>query len=124
MFNLSSFMIGSTRPEIMGKFYEQVIGKPADIVDPEKGVSVWQIGNGFLSILVHSEMNGNAKDPGRMMFILETPQVKEEFERIKALDAQVVQAPYELDEIWIATFADPDGNYFQLMSPLGDWISK
>jgi predicted enzyme related to lactoylglutathione lyase len=124
MFNLSSFMIGSTRPEIMGKFYEQVIGKPADIVDPEKGVSVWQIGNGFLSILYHSEMNGNAKDPGRMMFILETLQVKEEFERIKALDAQVVQAPYELDEIWIATFADPDGNYFQLMSPLGDWISK
>jgi predicted enzyme related to lactoylglutathione lyase len=29
----------------------------------------------------------------------------------------VVKEPYELQGMWIATFADPDGNYFQLMSP-------
>jgi predicted enzyme related to lactoylglutathione lyase len=29
----------------------------------------------------------------------------------------VVKEPYELQGMWIATFADPDGNYFQLTSP-------
>ena len=28
-------------------------------------------------------------------------------------------APYQIGEGWIATLADPDGNYFQLMSPMG-----
>ena len=64
-------------------------------------------------------MGGNAKDPGRVMFNFETVQVKEEFERMKALGAQVVREPYEIGDGWIATLADPDGNYFQLMTPMG-----
>ena len=39
-----------------------------------------------------------------------------------AAGATVVQEPYspgeEMDGL-IATFTDPDGNYFQLMSPMG-----
>lgn len=66
-------------------------------------------------------MGGNAKDPGRVMFNLETAQVKEEFERMKALGAQVVREPYEIGDGWIATLADPDGNYFQLMTPMGQY---
>jgi len=31
--------------------------------------------------------------------------------------AETVKEPYEMGSLWIATFADPDGNYFQLMSP-------
>ena len=40
-----------------------------------------------------------------------------EFARIKKLGAKVIKEPYEMEKMWIATFADPDGNYFQLMSP-------
>jgi predicted enzyme related to lactoylglutathione lyase len=47
----------------------------------------------------------------------ETKEVKDEFERIKGAGATVVKEPYEIEGMWIATFADPDGNYFQLMSP-------
>jgi predicted enzyme related to lactoylglutathione lyase len=46
--------------------------------------------------------------------------VKGEFERIKKLGAAVVAEPYNPAEDpkgMIATFADPDNNYFQLMSP-------
>ena len=46
--------------------------------------------------------------------------MKAEFERIKGLGTKVVAEPYRMDENQeglIATFADPDGNYFQLMSP-------
>jgi predicted enzyme related to lactoylglutathione lyase len=46
--------------------------------------------------------------------------VKAEFERIKDLGAEVVAEPYEPGEgMLMCTFADPDGNYFQLMSPMG-----
>jgi predicted enzyme related to lactoylglutathione lyase len=49
--------------------------------------------------------------------------VEGDFERFKAAGATVVQAPYnpggdESDEMSIATLADPDGNYFQLVSPM------
>ena len=47
--------------------------------------------------------------------------MKDEFERIKAAGATVIKEPYEMGDAWIATLADPDGNYFQLMSP---WESK
>jgi predicted enzyme related to lactoylglutathione lyase len=43
------------------------------------------------------------------------------FERLKAAGATVVQEPYqpgEAPEGWIATFSDPDDNYFQLVSPM------
>jgi predicted enzyme related to lactoylglutathione lyase len=52
------------------------------------------------------------------MFNFETPQVKEEFERIKALGAVVIKEPYAMGGSWIATLADLDGNYFQLLSPM------
>ncbi len=64
-------------------------------------------------------MLGSAKEPGRVMFNFETGQVKEEFERIKALGGEVIKAPYAMGEGWIATLADPDGNYFQLVTPMG-----
>jgi predicted enzyme related to lactoylglutathione lyase len=52
------------------------------------------------------------------MFNFETTEVKEEFERIKAAGATVIREPYEMGGGWIATLADPDGNYFQLVTPM------
>lgn len=119
MLNLNSVMIGTKQLKALATFYEKVIGKPADMVDSENGFYGWQVGNAYLSVLEHSEMGGSAKDPGRVMFNFETPQVKEEFERIKALGSVVIKAPYEMGGGWIATLADPDGNYFQLVTPMG-----
>ena len=119
MLNLNSVMIGTKQPEALAAFYEKVIGKPADMIDNENGFFGWQVGSAYLSVLDHSEMTGNTKDPGRVMFNFETSQVKEEFERIKALGGVVIKAPYEMGGGWIATLADPDGNYFQLVSPMG-----
>jgi len=119
MLNLNSVMLGTKQPKELANFYEKVIGKPADMVDSENGFYGWQVGSAYLSVLEHSEMGGNTKDPGRVMLNFETSQVKEEFERIKALGGVVIKAPYEIGGGWIATLADPDGNYFQLVSPMG-----
>jgi predicted enzyme related to lactoylglutathione lyase len=119
MLNLNSVMIGTKQPQTLSAFYEKVIGKPADMVDPESGFSGWQVGDAFFSVLEHSEMGGHAKDPGRIMLNFETSQVKEEFERLKGIGAGVIREPYEMGGGWIATLADPDGNYFQLVTPMG-----
>lgn len=119
MLNLNSVMIGTKQPQALATFYEQVIGKPADEADSENGFYGWQVGSAYLSVLEHSEMGGNTKDPGRVMLNFETSQVKEEFERIKAFGGAVIKAPYEMGGGWIATLADPDGNYLQLVSPMG-----
>jgi predicted enzyme related to lactoylglutathione lyase len=118
MLNLNSIMIGTLQTKTLADFYEKVLGKPADMVDQENGFFGWQVGNNYLGILEHSQMGGNTKDPGRIMLNFETSQVKEEFERIKALGGKVIRAPYEMGGGWIATLADPDGNYFQLMTPM------
>jgi predicted enzyme related to lactoylglutathione lyase len=118
MLNLNSVMIGTKKPLVLAAFYEKVFGKPADMVDQDNGFWGWQAGNGFVGVLDHSEMGGSSKDPGRVMINFETTQVKEEFERIKALGGTVVHEPYEMGQGWIATLADPDGNYFQLLTPM------
>ena len=119
MLNLNSVMIGTKQPQALATFYEKVLGKPADMVDNENGFFGWQVGSSYFSVLDHSEMGGKTKDPGRVMLNFETSQVKEEFERIKAIGATVIRAPYEMGGGWIATLADPDGNYFQLITPMG-----
>ncbi len=112
-------MIGTKQPKVLATFYEKVLGKPADMVDTDNGFWGWQAGTVYLSILDHSEMGGKTKDPGRLIFNFETVQVKEEFNRIKAIGATVVKEPYAMGQGWIATLADPDGNYFQLVTPMG-----
>lgn len=47
--------------------------------------------------------------------------MKADFARLKAAGATVVREPYNPGgetKYWIATFSDPDGNYFQLVSPM------
>ena len=117
MLNLNSVMIGTKQVQALVDFYEKVLG-PAGMVDQDAGFHGWQVGSAYLSVLEHSEMGGSAKDPGRIMFNFETAEVKEEFERIKAIGATVIREPYEMGGGWIATLADPDGNYFQLVTPM------
>ena len=118
MLNLSSIMIGTSDPKKLAEFYEQVFGKKADWEDGDW--YGWQVGNTHLTIGKHSEVHGKAKEPQRIILNLDTKDVKKEFERIKKTGAKVIKEPYhpgETLDMWIATFADPDGNYFQLMSP-------
>ncbi len=122
MINLSSLMIGTMQVDVMGKFYEKIVGRAPDMKE-EKWYG-WSVGNTFLSVGEHSEMAGMNKNPARVMFTFETAEVKEEFERMKTAGATVVKEPYQMETAWIATLADPDGNYFQLMTPWDDVNNK
>lgn len=123
MFKLNSVMIGSASPKTLGEFYEKVFGRKADM--GEDDWYGWKVGDFFFNIGEHSEITGSSKEPQRIIFNFETKEVKKEFDRIKEVKGiKVIKEPYEMegmDGLWIATLADPDGNYFQLMSP---WEEK
>lgn len=115
--NFNSILIGSDNPERLVEYYNKLFGEGWS----DGGYTGWQIGSGNISVGPHSEVHGRNEAPGRIIINLESDDVKADFERFKAAGAIVVVEPYSFDQFpdtWIATFADPDNNYFQLMSPI------
>jgi predicted enzyme related to lactoylglutathione lyase len=118
MLNMTTVMIYSEEPKELKAFYTKVLGEPAW---EGNGYVGWQAGNGMLMTGPHSEVKGRNEMPGRIIVNFETPDVKAEFDRIKDLGAKVEQEPYQPDQeqdMWLATLEDPDGNFFQLASPM------
>jgi len=121
LLNLNSILFFSENPKQLADFYQKVLEKEHPDMEDQSGYYGFSAGQAFLSIGPHSEVKGHNPNPQRMMFNFETTDVKGEFERIKGLGAEVIAEPYQPGEMEeegsIATFADPDGNYFQLMPP-------
>jgi predicted enzyme related to lactoylglutathione lyase len=118
MLNLNSVMISSEYPQALVDFYSKVFGEPGWTGGEFTG---WKAGNGYVMVGPHSDVKGSNEMPGRSMFFLETEDVQGEFTRLKELGVTVQQEPYhpgEAPDSWLATLADPDGNYFQLASPM------
>jgi len=116
--NFTGILIGSENPGRLAEFYTKVLGKAGY---EDGGYVGWQIGNGFVTIGPHDQVHGPNAEPGRIIWNIESEDVAGDFESFKAAGATVVAEPYhpgDVAEAWIATFADPDGNYFQLMSPM------
>ena len=118
--NLNSILIGSADPQRLVDDYSKLFGTP---VWAEGGYSGWQIGTGIVTVGPHDQVKGNNQEPGRIIWNIESPDVQADFGKLKAAGATVVREPYQPEgmpadapEYWIATFSDPDNNYFQLMS--------
>jgi predicted enzyme related to lactoylglutathione lyase len=117
--NFNSILIGSADPQRLVDYYTKLFGAPTFA---DGGYSGWRIGSGFFTIGAHDQVTGKNPQPGRLIWNIETADVKGEFERLKAVGAIVIREPYGFEEgdleASIATLADPDDNYFQLMSPM------
>jgi predicted enzyme related to lactoylglutathione lyase len=120
--NLNSILIGSQDPQRLADYYTKLFGEPAWNTG---GYIGWQIGSGAITVGPHDQVTGKNTQPGRIIWNVETQDVRGDFERFKAAGATVIRDPYdpgdgsdEMDGGLIATFADPDDNYFQLMSPM------
>jgi predicted enzyme related to lactoylglutathione lyase len=122
MLNLNSIMVGTSQPKVLSDFYEKVFDKKPDMEDG--GWFGWDFGSFSFTIGEHSEVKGESKEPQRVIFNLETTEVQQEFDRVKNIEGvKVIKEPYTMEGwegSWIATLADPDGNYFQLVSPWED----
>jgi hypothetical protein len=123
--DFNSILIGSEDPQRLANYYTPLLGEPAF---SDSGYTGWHIGSGWVTIGPHSEVHGKNAHPGRIIWNIESNDVAGDFERFKAAGAIVIAAPYGFDvapdsadpagAATIATFADPDDNYFQLMTPI------
>jgi predicted enzyme related to lactoylglutathione lyase len=118
--NLTSVLIGSEDPDRLVAYYTKLLGEPSW---NGGGYTGWMIGQGSVTVGPHDQVHGRNGEPGRIIWNIETPDVRSEFERFKGAGATVVQEPYTMEGMdaddAICTLEDPDGNYFQLMSPMG-----
>jgi predicted enzyme related to lactoylglutathione lyase len=118
--DVNGILIGSENPKRLSDYYTKLFGKPGW---DEGGYVGWQLGSGSVTVGPHDQVKGKNNAPGRVIWNIETPDVPGQFAKLKAAGATVVKEPYQMGEapgqkMWIATFSDPDNNYFQLMSPM------
>ena len=116
--DFNSILIGSEDPQRLVEYYTKVLGKAGF---SDGGYTGWQLGSGFVTIGPHTEVKGRNAAPGRIIWNIESKDVAGDFARMKAAGAIVIAEPYSFEgapNSSIATFADPDDNYFQLMSPM------
>jgi predicted enzyme related to lactoylglutathione lyase len=116
---LSGVMLNTENPKKLAEFYTKILGKPG-----------WQQGEMYgygssgnnIFIMEHSEVKGKNTMPARIMLSFAVADTKKEFEKVKSAGGEVVAEPYQPDKenspkVWLATLADPDGNYLQLSTP-------
>ena len=115
---LTGILIGSADPQRLVEYYTRVLGEPGF---SDGGYTGWMLGAAGLTIGPHSEVTGKSVHPGRVIWNMESDDVPGDAARFKDAGAIVIAEPYTMGDAetgWIATFADPDDNYFQLMSPM------
>lgn len=117
---LDSIMIGTTQAKVLADFYKKVLDQEPAWEDDQGGWYGFKLGNGGIAIGPHSEVAGSNKEPGRIIVNISAQDPRKEFDRIKATGAEVIAEPYEVGDdsgtMTMCTFADPDGNYFQIAS--------
>jgi predicted enzyme related to lactoylglutathione lyase len=110
-----SLILFSEKPKALADFYGKVFESTPGWTGGE--FVGFKVGDGYITVGPHSKVKGMSQEPERIMLMIEVDMLKAEFERVKKLGAKVIAEPYqpgEADGEWLCTFADPDGNYFQI----------
>ena len=96
-------------------FYRDVVGLPLSVDTPEFVVLGSNPRGPSVTLGTHSEVKGNNADPARHMVGLETDDVEGDFQRVKGKGVEFIEGPTKFDQVTVATFKDPEGNYVQLL---------
>jgi predicted enzyme related to lactoylglutathione lyase len=106
---IGSLLIGSSRVEEMKAWYRRAF----DVKENDMGA--FAFGSVQVFIEEHSEIQGPTKEPARCIINLDVDDCRSYASHMRELGAKFVrdldQTPFGL----IATVADPDGNYLQII---------
>ncbi len=93
--NLNSILIGSENPQRLKDYYTKLFGDPTW---DDGGYFGWRLGSGAVTVGPHDQVKGQNREPGRIIWNIETPDVQSEFKKLKAAGATVVKEPYDPGE--------------------------
>lgn len=111
--------IYSSNPDELEKFYRNVLLLKliCKIDVPNDYGYVFQLGESIeVFVAKHSQVKGNVKESFRHIFDIRVDNVKVRFSEILARfpKLNVIASPYQAPCSMVATFADPEGNCWQL----------
>ena len=121
--DFNSILIGSENPDGLVEYYTKVLGAPTF---SDGGYSGWQIGSGWVDGRAALRGQGHERRAGpdhlehrdrRRQGRLRADEGRRGDRRRGALRLRSGDDA-AISTTAIATLADPDGNYFQLMSPI------
>jgi len=117
---MEAVLLSTNNAKKLAAFYRDVVGFKQRMVfemgkKSEEGYD-FDLGGTSLYVLYHSKVKGKCKEPARVMFNLEVDDLEKEVARLKKAGAKLIADIYHVEDYgYIATFADVDGNYFQLV---------
>ena len=117
---IESILIGSSDPGALAEFYAKVVGLKQTMEfemgeKNEKGFA-FEMKGCSLYIMHHSEVEGKNTSSARIMFNLETENIEAEVKKLDSGGARKIKDTYHMENYgFIATYADPDDNYFQIV---------
>lgn len=110
---MHSVLIWSEDVKRLVPFYRDVLGLKPQM--ESEGFAVFLLNGAGLAIGTHSEVQGPARDPNRMMVNLRVDDCQGEYERLSKQGVEFIRTPTKDAIHIIATFHDPDGNVLQLL---------
>jgi predicted enzyme related to lactoylglutathione lyase len=123
--DIESISLFSQNSEKLAHFYQHKVGLKTDFEGEmgERGEKVFGFeangGSGFY-IMDHSEVKGKAKEPQRRIINFEVVNIEDEVKRLDERKVKKIQDIYHVEGYGkVATFEDPDGNFFQLVRVRG-----
>lgn len=119
---LDSIILSSQDPKKLADFYGEKVGlsliREMEMGDNASPVFEFGLGNGSpaLVIMEHSKVKTKNNTPERVMLNLEVVNIEKEVKKLDEAGVEKIQDIYHIEEYGqVATFADIDGNYFQLV---------
>src|SRR3989344_7998254 len=118
---IESILLGSQNAQKLADFYEKIVGLKLTNEfemgeNDEKGFEFAIKDSTGFYIMDHSEVKGKNKNPAQIIINFEVDDIEREVDRLKKAKVKVQQDIYHLEGYGhIATFVDPDGNFFQFV---------
>jgi predicted enzyme related to lactoylglutathione lyase len=109
--------VNSEDPERLRKFYADIVGLPRN---PDMGEGAFMAGQVPFIVDGHSEVHGATKEPPRVLLNLFVDDLASEQKQLEGRGVKFSRSAGR--EEWggiISTFADPDGNYVQIIEYKG-----
>lgn len=118
---IESVTIFSEKAKRLAGFYRDKVGlkvtTEAEIGDEGENLFGFEgMGGSGFYIVDHSKVKGENKQPERVIINWEVDDIEEDVKKLDRAGVKKIQDIYHMQDYgYIATFEDPDGNYFQLV---------
>lgn len=118
---IDGILLSSSNAQKLSAFYRDVlglkIGMEADMGDNGDKVYGFNLKNGSSFVVMdHSKVKGKSSQPERYMINFEVDDIESEVKRLKKAKVKLISDIYHIEDYGqVATFEDPDGNYFQIV---------